>query len=201
MRFESMIAAGFAALFLSACATPAVLRGEFAELTPQQVAQNQRNDTATTPSRVRWGGTILSMKNSQEESCFEILGRPLDYSGRPVEGDQEQGRFLAYYKGFKDPEVFKPGREVTIVGTLAGVETRKIGEFSYTYPKVTAADIYLWRERRDPPATYIVDPFFYGPFFYPYPYYYPAFRPVARYAQTSAPESKAAATSPEPSGC
>lgn len=180
MRFTSIAAAALAALVLSACAAPAPLRGEFAQLTPQQAVQGRSGDAAVAPTRVRWGGTILSMKNSQQESCFEILSRPLSYSARPLDGDRDEGRFLACYKGFKDPEVFKPGREVTVVGTLTGFETRKVEDFSYTYPQVAADDIYLWQERRDPP-TDVVDPFFYPyPYYYPVYYYYPAPRPAPR---------------------
>ncbi len=154
-----------AVLLLGACAAPAVLKGEFASITPQQAALSE--SVAVSP--VRWGGTILSSNNTPEQSCFEVLGRPLDYNARPLATDSEQGRFLACKSGFLDPALVKPGRDVTIVGAISGVEQRKVGDFDYRYPKLEAQTIYLWPERSQN-DTYYVEPFFYP---YPYYFYYP----------------------------
>lgn len=192
-------------LILGGCAAPAALRGEFPAVTPQQATAAAAGESPAQPTRVRWGGTILSMKNSQQESCFEILSRPLDSTARPERSDRDQGRFLACYTGFKDPEVFKAGRDVTVIGALTGFEKRKVGDFEYTYPQVAAENVYLWQERREPTQTYVVDPFF-----YPYPYYYgyyyqPTPRPVPRPVPV-VPQSEAPATplpmieTPQPRG-
>jgi outer membrane lipoprotein len=170
----------------AACATPAPLRGEFAEVTPADFARS--SETTVTPQRVRWGGTILSLRNSPQESCFEILARPLSYSARPTAGDEEQGRFLACFAGFKDPKVFEPGRDVTVVGSVAAVEPVKVDEFDYNYPKVAGADIYLWRERSQAQTVYVADPFpfrYYGYGYYYYPTYY---RAPQRSSTTANPE-------------
>lgn len=165
------IAALLATATLAACATtPESLRGEFADTTPAQASTDAAPAAATT---VRWGGPILSMNNTADQSCFEILSRPLDSQGRPKHVDQDQGRFLACYAGFLDPETYKPGRDVTVVGTATGTEVRKVGEFEYTYPKVSAQIVHLWKPRQQTATTtYVVDPFFYGPYPYYYPYYY-----------------------------
>lgn len=151
-----------ATLLASACAAPSVLQGEFAAITPQQAAMSE--SIAVSP--VRWGGMILSSSNTPQESCFEILGRPLDYNARPLSTDGEQGRFLACKPGFLDPAVFKPGREVTIIGAVTGVEARKVDDFDYRYPKLQAQTIYLWPER------VVTETYYVEPFFYPYPYYF-----------------------------
>lgn len=155
------------AALLGGCATPEALRGDYPEITPAQAAASGTASTGT----IRWGGPILSMNNTGDSTCFEILSRPLDAQGRPRHVDRDQGRFLACYAGFKDPEVYKPGRDVTVIGTLAGTEQRKVGEFDYTYPKVAASAVHLWKqETTGSSTTYLIDPFFYGP--YGYPYYY-----------------------------
>jgi outer membrane lipoprotein len=177
---------GCAAL-AGACATPAPLRGDFAEITPAEVARSP--EAAASAQRVRWGGTILSLRNSPQESCFEILARPLSYSARPAAGDEEQGRFLACFAGFKDPKVFEPGRDVTVVGSVASLEPVKIDEFEYNYPKVAGSDIYLWRERDASQTVYVVDPFpfrYYGFGYYYYPTHY---RAPPRSSATTAPDS------------
>lgn len=163
-------------LSLGACAAPSVLKGEFAGITPQQASLGE--SVAVSP--VRWGGTILSSSNTPEESCFEILSRPLDYNARPVATDGEQGRFLACKAGFLDPAVFKPGRDVTIIGDVTGVEPRKVDDFDYRYPKLRAQTIYLWPERVVT-ETYYVEPFFYPyPYYFYYPHHYHYSRPPPR---------------------
>ena len=158
--------AAAALLSLAACATPDALRGEFASVSPKDAAA--AGGTASGP--VRWGGTLLSMSNKNDQSCMEILGRPLDSSGRPQRTDRDLGRFIACAPGFKDPEVYKTGRVVTVVGTLGGIEERKVGEFPYRYPKLTATNVYLWQDHSAPTVIYAYDPFF-NPYTYPYPYY------------------------------
>lgn len=197
MLHTRRIAPVLLSLLLGGCAAPAALRGEFPPLTPEQAATSAAGpSSAAQPTRVRWGGTILSMKNSEKESCFEILSRPLDSTARPQRTDHDQGRFLTCYKGFKDPEVYKQGRDVTVIGTLTGFESRKVDDFEYTYPQVAAESIYLWQERREPTQTYVVDPFFYPYPYYGYGYYYrPAPRPAPVVPQSEAP---AAPTAPLP---
>lgn len=158
-------------LTLCACAPPKALRGEYSGLTPQQAVSSAPGQP------VRWGGMILSMQNDSSETCFEVLSKPLNANARPTSRDQDQGRFLACYPGYRDPKVYAPGREITVVGSLSGVETRKVGEFEYPYPTVEVDDIYLWAEHNDVQYAYAYDPFpypyaYYGPTAY---YYYPVY--------------------------
>lgn len=157
--------AATALLGLAACAAPEALRGDFPATTPKDATAG-----GTAPGPVRWGGTLLSMSNKNDSSCFEILGRPLDSTGRPKRTDEDLGRFIACAPGFKDPEVYKTGRVVTVIGTVEGSEERKVGEFPYRYPKLAASTVYLWKERSEPSVIYAYDPFF-SPYAYPYPYY------------------------------
>jgi outer membrane lipoprotein len=153
---------------VSACATtPAPLRGEFSEMTP---ADAQASGNPQTGMEVRWGGVIADVHPGKDETCLTILSRPLDSTAAPEEGDRTQGRFIACSKGFFDPAVYAQKREVTVVGTLVGTETRNIGEYAYLYPKVQAKTVYLWPKRQRyypvyPPPYYYP---YYDPFFYPY---------------------------------
>ncbi len=148
-------------LALIGCATaPRPLQGEFAQVRPVDAA---RADGA----RVRWGGSVISVDPRPGETCFEVLGRELGSSARPRETDSSDGRFLACRTGFYDPAVFKAGRDITVVGALAGSETRKVGEFDYVYPRVRADALYLWPDRNLEWERRRASPFLWG---YPYGY-------------------------------
>lgn len=129
---------------VAACATaPKPLQGQFSAVIPSDAAR-----TEASGELVRWGGRIVSVQPESQRTCFEIVGAPLDASGRPRKVDRSDGRFFACRLGFYEPQVFQPGREITISGHLEGVETRKVGDFDYRYPRVAADVVYLWPERR-----------------------------------------------------
>lgn len=151
-----------AALVLGGCATvPKPLAGDhFATLTPRQAAtQDIHGET------VRWGGKIVKVVPESEQTCFEVLSRELYANARPRERDASGGRFIACSKGFYDPELYAPGRELTVTGRLAGTEQHKVGDYNYTYAHVDADTVYLW-PKREPMERYNAwpsDPFW-GPF-------------------------------------
>ena len=131
------------ALALGACATvPSQLQGTYSTIQPEQAAAQQAPGES-----VRWGGKIVDVHTEKLYTCFEVVGAPLDSSGRPKKVDDSNGRFLACRDGFYEPEVFANGRELTISGKIDGYETRKIGDYDYRYPRVAADVIYLWPER------------------------------------------------------
>jgi len=146
---------------------PPALRdgGTFADIT---VAQAQQYELSG--QHVRWGGTIVKVTPHENQTCLEIVSRPLDDEARPIATDETFGRFLACSSGFYDPEVYREGRKVTIVGTLESSVVGKIGELSYHYPKVAAETVYLWPKL---PPRYIYQPIdpFWSPYYYgPWPY-------------------------------
>jgi outer membrane lipoprotein len=155
----------FAALVLGGCATvPAPLAGnDFAPVTPQQAVSQHANNT-----RVRWGGEIIKVEPKADATCFEVLARGLYSDARPNRHDGSDGRFIACSKGFYDPAVFTKGRDLTIVGQLAGNEQHRVGDYDYTYAHVDADSVYLWPKRQyaagyyNPWGPYYGDPFF-GP--------------------------------------
>ncbi len=134
-----------ALLLLAGCVSvPDALEGQFAPLDPAAAVQ-----AGVTDEQVRWGGRIVKVEPLAEQSCFEIVGVRLGSDGRPSASDQSSGRFLACRGGFYDPEIFQPGREVTVSGRIDGYETRKVGDYDYRYPRLAADVVYLWPERRD----------------------------------------------------
>ena len=164
-RFLSLAAA---TALLAACATvPQPLQGNFAPVTSTGAQQGGANGT-----QVRWGGDIISTEPGQQSTCFYVLGRQLDDQARPIrDNTNTQGRFVACRAGFYDPEVFKPGREITVTGTLQGVVSRKVGDYDYAYPRVEANVVYLWPKRPmvvgSPYGPGWYDPFW-GPYWGPY---------------------------------
>lgn len=136
-----------ASLALAACATaPKPLQGQFSPLTPQQTLST---DTAQATASVRWGGQIIETEPGANQTCFQVLSRPLNSMGRPMASasDASEGRFLACRTGFYDPAVFQPGRDVTFIGRVDGQQSVKIGEYDYRLPRLAAEVVYLWPEQ------------------------------------------------------
>ncbi|TDJ33440.1 MAG: hypothetical protein E2O56_03730 [Gammaproteobacteria bacterium] len=130
-------------LLLTACAsTPVPLRGKFPPVTPLDAQQNPPRGTT-----VRWGGGIIAVEPGANDTCVEILARPLESWARPQATTANFGRFLACTRGFLDPEIFRRNRDITIVGQVTGIEHRPVGDFDYPYPRVRATEMYLWAPR------------------------------------------------------
>jgi len=128
---------------LAGCVTaPQPLRGEFLAIDPIHGADH-------TGAMVRWGGTIAAVEPAADHTCFQVVGRPMADSARPIDTDQTTGRFLACREGFYDPAVFVEGRELTVTGRIDGSVDREIGAYLYRHPRVDADRIYLWPQRRD----------------------------------------------------
>lgn len=118
-------------------------------------------------TQVRWGGSIVSVENRPAQTVLEIVARPLQDYGRPSEEGESEGRFLARYDGFRDPTIYKKGRSITVVGTIAGEEQRLIDKYAYVFPVVAVEHYYLWEPLPQVPPY--PPPYFYDPW-WPYPY-------------------------------
>ncbi len=135
------LAMALGTVLLASCATvPKNLAGSYAEITPQQASNGNVSGTS-----VRWGGQIIQTEPGHQDTCFYVLGKPLaSGDARPEMSRDSTGRFVACKQGFYDPEVYAKGRDITVVGVLQGVVTRKVGDFEYPYPRVAANAVHLW---------------------------------------------------------
>lgn len=164
------VIASFLSLLISGCASqpPAVIRVDLP--TDLYISQVVQAPDSYRGSKVRWGGIIENITNLKSETELELVAKPLDKSARPITDSQSPGRFLVRIPGFLEPTEFAKNRELTIVGAVAGSETRQIGEFEYTYPMVQAESYHLWEERVEV-QYYYYDPWFYDPWYWGYPRY------------------------------
>lgn len=141
--------------------------------------------------KVRWGGTVVEMRNLKSSSEVTVVARPLSDAGEPLGDRASTGRFIAVIDGFLEPEEYQSGRRITVVGRIDGTRTSKIGEYVYDYPVVQARHLYLWpayvERQMDPyPYWYHNDPFWnpfwdpfwphWGPYYGPDPFYHPWWR-------------------------
>lgn len=122
-------------------------------------------------TRVRWGGNIARVENRRDDTWIEIVQHNLKESGRPRSDAASEGRFIARIGGFLDPAIYAAGRQITVVGPLTDSVQRKIGEYPYQFPVVTAEQYRLWEEREEPEVILYADPFW-DPWFWPRPWYY-----------------------------
>jgi outer membrane lipoprotein len=163
-----------ALLSLGGCqsAVPLEIRSEPA--LSLSLADVQADPAAREGWLVRWGGAIVKVENRNTETWFEVLGTTLDGEGRPKDLDNPTGRFLARVHGFLDPAVYRPDRKLTVYGTVAGSESRPIGDRPYIYPLIKTQTYYLWPEYVVDDAyarSYWYDPYYY-PYYYPFPYWH-----------------------------
>jgi len=151
-------------LLLAGCASSQVPRAiDEAPEKPVSVSQVQQTPDRFLDRRVRWGGTIIAVRNRQRTTEIEILSRPLDSRGRPRGKEPGTGRFIALLTGFADPAEYPEKRLLTVTGRLERLEPRPIGEYPYSYPVVMVEQSHLW------PKPTPQGP----PYLYPDPWYHP----------------------------
>ncbi|SDW25298.1 outer membrane lipoprotein [Thiocapsa roseopersicina] len=167
-RLRSLRLPIIALLVLGGCATsrvPEAIRDP--ALPSPAVTEVQQRPETFIGQRVRWGGSILDVHNARETTRIEILAKPLNSSGEPDDTSRGLGRFIVELPGFKDPAEYPKQRRLTVVGPLARMETRDVGDYPYPYPVITADAWYLWP---NPPPVAPVSP-------YDYPWYRPWYGP------------------------
>ncbi|MCX2956502.1 MAG: Slp family lipoprotein, partial [Candidatus Regiella insecticola] len=74
---------------------------------------------------------------------LEITSIPLDRNAKPMLTEPYQGRIIAYINAFLTPADFQY-RLVTIIGTISGVETGKIGTVPYDFIVINTSGYKRW---------------------------------------------------------
>ena len=165
-----LCAALLGAALLGGCASmPEGLRGDYPG--PATPVRAEPEDIGTA---VRWGGRLLEVQPQQERTCFEILSRPLNDVGRPIDKGVGAGhRFLACRRGFVDPAGYSKNADITVVGRLADFETRSIGDYEYRYPVVRFDAAHIWEPRPELDRRPVYPPpWWYDPYWRFRPWYY-----------------------------
>lgn len=101
------------------------------------------------------GGRIIETKTSSPLSELTVLQLALDSSGRPVNSDQSEGRFIVQAQQALDPAIYQKDMLLTVVGTLKGSKVLSIGSYEYAYPLVELIEMKLWpKGMRTRPAVH-----------------------------------------------
>ena len=108
-------------------------------LTPERAARDTSRNV-----QVLWGGVIIGAINLTDHTDFNVLFYPLDKSQRPDLDKPPQNRFIVRYSGYLETMVYATGREISVLGSVQGVEDGKVGDAPYRFPVIKADKIYLW---------------------------------------------------------
>lgn len=103
-----------------------------------------KNPEAYQGRTILLGGDIIETENHPKKTLILVLQRPLGRGRKPASGDVSMGRFIVTTPGFLDPDIYRPGRKITVVGSAAGKETRPLGEIKYAYPLIAKKELYIW---------------------------------------------------------
>jgi outer membrane lipoprotein len=134
----------FALSLVGGCAPP------FPKETLDKVDRNvsfqevRKNPEKLKGTQVMLGGMIITSKNTKEGTLIEILQRPLDTYGRPLQTDSTEGRFLVQSDTFLDPAVYHEGRLITVVAEVIGSKKLPLDDILYPYPLLSMKDLHLW---------------------------------------------------------
>ncbi len=144
LRFAFMMPLIFVFFIITGCRPP------FPKATMDRVNQSvsfkelHKDPVKYTGSLVMLGGMIVTAKNTKEGTLIEILQKPLDTDGRPLQTDATDGRFLLLSDSFLDTAVFHPGRLVTAIAEVAGKQELPLDDIMYQYPYCTSRELHLW---------------------------------------------------------
>jgi outer membrane lipoprotein len=96
------------------------------------------------------GVIVDSITEKDGGTYLEVVQKPADSQGRPLQTDESGGRFIAVSKQFLDPAVYQGGREITVVGKVVGDSVRQLGGMAYRYPLLSVEALHLWEPSYGP---------------------------------------------------
>jgi outer membrane lipoprotein len=101
-------------------------------------------------ARVLLAGVIIASKNTKEGTFIEVLHKPAESGGRPLETDETEGRFILQSSQFLDAAVYRPGRQITVIGEVLGRKELPLDEIMYPYPLLVIKNLHLWEPYSGP---------------------------------------------------
>lgn len=120
----------------------------------------------------RWGGVIAKVEIQKQRTMIEVVNFKLNGRAKPIQANETQGRFRFYQQGLLEPVIYKVGKSITVLGTVANSEQGKIGEQEYLYPVLNADKIQLWKKTQRVDVNLMQQPFWYTPSYWNY---YPSY--------------------------
>jgi len=99
---------------------------------------------------VMFAGIIVSSRNLQDGTYIEVLQKPMDSDGSPLQTDATGGRFLVRSDTYLDTAVYHRGRLITVIGLVAGKKEQQLDEIQYQYPLLVLKDQHLWEPSSGP---------------------------------------------------
>jgi len=164
MLIKGLLTTLFTSLSLAGCAhviSDAMLQEVDREIAFQKLGEEASRFEGTS---VLLGGVIVETTAQKNGTLLEIYQTKIDRFGHPFNVDLSLGRFLAFYDGFLDGAIYRPGRKVTLVGRVEGQRSKPLGKVDYSYPYLLIREIYLFKEpERDNLGLY---PWGYQPYWY-----------------------------------
>ena len=143
-------------LLMSCSALPEALRlSKTVELLPYDEVGDM--DLAPTNHQALWGGVIANTVNYSDRTRLEVIFFPLNEKGKPLTDKESLGRFRVYAGDFKDPYVYRPGRLVTVLGTLGIRETGYVGQYPYDYTVLHSLEMHLWLKEKPMPVPVSIE--------------------------------------------
>jgi len=137
-----------AVLLLSSACTPPVISSATLRQVDQTITIDRLRQSPGVFIRknVLLGGEIIETRNTAEVTSIMVLALRLDHRGRPLTGNVSGGRFIVRQPTFLDPAIYRPGRKITVAGTVVGEKAMPLGEITYHYPVIENRELYLWPE-------------------------------------------------------
>ncbi len=133
------------ALLLISCG-PKIIPDEISETIDNRLSFEDilKNPKAHLGKTVLLGGEIIETHVLKDGTEIEILQKPLGPGRAPQFTDRSMGRFFLSDITFLDPEIYKSGRRITVVGVVKGSKSKQIGTAEQHYPLLEKTHLYLW---------------------------------------------------------
>ncbi len=162
MKYSAAAWIAIASLLIAGCAPPftrAALDRVDRTVTFKEL---QSDPEGRRGAWVMLAGQIIGTRNTPKGTFIEVLQRPMNRRGRPLDTDDTEGRFIIEATEFLDAAVYHAGRLISVIGEAAGEEVRPLGEIPYHFPLVSARELCLWEPSSGPQFVFGIGGVFHG---------------------------------------